>query len=193
MKKSLLFLLLSSLCFVSCEKGSNDPDNTNPEEVYTEFPGGFIAIDGLDEATGRYRINVFPSSQPIGEAEGAYTDIVLFLYTMTKPTETWMPVGEAQPYSMTGANIANEILYNPGRHFYDKVKECDNMAGSGWWSYDDDGKVEGMYAAHIGNQQITFDEEKSEYTIKGEMTDTINVKTLRYTFTTENDFLMINQ
>ncbi len=194
-KKSLLTLLISSLCFVACDKANEQPTSTptpEPEEVYTHFPDGFISLDGLDDATGRYRINVFPSSQPIGDAVGEYTDIVLFLYSCTQPTEHTIPVGEAQPYSMTGANLSCDILYNPGRHFTD-AEGYENMAGSGWWNYDEEHNVKSMRAAHLGNQIITFDEEAEEYNFKGVMIDTLSRDTLRYTFTSKNEFMVIPQ
>ncbi len=192
MKKILFALFLVPLFFASCE--NNNKKNVQPEDPdaqYTVFPEGFIALDGFDEATGRYRINVFPSSQPIGDAVGAYTDIVLFLYTLTPPTDSTISVGEAQPFSPTGANMSNEILYNPGLHF--ENADGVNMAGSGWWKYDENHDLDDMLASHIGNQNITFDEEKREYTFRGVMIDTIKMDTLKYKFTTKNEFLIINQ
>ena len=158
---------------------------------------GFMAYDGLDEASGMYRTNIMMCSQEMGSDNYPYYDVLIYLYTAA-PLERVdanyrkVPFGEATPFYTNGQGLT-DMMYYIGQHVTDQYGEP-NMSGSGWVYYDENGGTEFFVADDTDNTRISIaDNGDGTYTISGTLVDKTMGEELKFVYTDDKLVFSIDQ
>lgn len=85
---------------------------------------GFMAYDGLDEASGMYRTNIMLSSETMESETYPYYDVLIYIYTrnpLERIDEHYreVPFGEVTPFYTNGQGLT-DMMYYIGKHVTDQ-------------------------------------------------------------------------
>ncbi len=189
MKKYILALMaVVALFATSCsEQGAGDEIETpdTPEIEVTELSMGFFAYDGIDEASGRHRVNFYGSTNPRYGEEKDYIDVTIFMYLLYDPGDYVTP-GDYVPYADDGSNMKVNLVYKPGKRCL--IDGEPNMQGSGWWTLEDK-EIVAFNPSIEGTHTITFDAKTKATTISGSMVDSETDETFNFTYSTDEPLL----
>ena len=141
---------------------------------------GFMAYDGLDEASGMYRTNIMMCSQEMGSDNYPYYDVLIYLYTAA-PLERVdanyrkVPFGEATPFYTNGQGLT-DMMYYIGVY------------------YDENGGTEFFVADDTDNTRISIaDNGDGTYTISGTLVDKTMDEELKFVYTDDKLVFSIDQ
>ena len=195
MKKVFLLLMTACLAF-SCTDNKGEGNKSNA----TVLNDGFYMLDGFDGASGRYRINVYACTQDMANKSGKYTDVLLWIYSDSDPKVKpdggdsrirIMPTGPVTPFFEDGRELP-PLVYHIGKTGKDAEGE-QNMQGSGWVNFDENGKPVDYFACEKGEHSITYNSTTKMYTITGKMIDETKGEEFEYTFTSDKDLIEMIQ
>lgn len=156
---------------------------------------GFMGYDGLDAASGRYRLNIMMSTEKMGEHTGNYYDVIIYVYLkydleriddMTRE----VPFGKITPFYTDGQQLG-DMVYYIGKHFSDN--EGENAQGTAVFKYDNDVTTEIIVADDTENTSLEIvDNGDGTYTVKGIIAD-LNGKSFKFKFTDDKAVFSLDQ
>lgn len=158
---------------------------------------GFMAYDGLDEASGMYRTNIMMCSQEMGSDNYPYYDVLIYVYTaepLERADEMYrqVPFGDITPFYTNGQGLT-DMMYYIGQHVTDQYGEP-NMSGSGWVYYDENGGTEFFVADDTDNTRISIaDNGDGTYTVSGTLVDKTMGEELKFVYTDDKLVFSIDQ
>lgn len=193
--KSLLYtamLSVMAVLTVGCGDDENDnmlPDGGNKPDVPVEqvmvMKDGFMASDGLDEASGRYRLTIALCDQKIGEQTFPYTDVLIYVY-MKEPLKKLdehhlaVPFGRITPFHTDGQPIG-DMVYYIGQHH--TTSEGDSFEGTAWVYNESKEKAQYFVASDLDKTDIRIDDlGNGSYEVHGTLYDKELNKELKFSY-----------
>ncbi len=155
--------------------GDNGEDPVPPvtEDVMV-MQDGFLAADGLDEASGRYRLTIMLCSQKIGSQTFPYYDVMLYLYLKEPMTpidehRQQVPFGRVTPFFVDG-QMLGDMVYYIGKHKMDGGEE--SFEGTAWAYNKSETDAEFFVANDLERTEIYIDDNgDGSYTVRGTLYD----------------------
>lgn len=145
------------------------------EDEALEMADGFMAYDGLDSASGRYRLSVMMSTKSMSNSEEDYDDVVLYIYLKSdlERIDAYtrkVPFGNITPFYEDGSTLG-DMVYYIGKHFTDEDGNP-NAAGTAVFKYKG-GKVSDILVADDTENSnfAIIDNGDGSYTVKGKIVD----------------------
>ena len=158
---------------------------------------GFMAYDGLDEASGMYRTNIMLSSEAMGSETYPYYDVLIYIYTrnpLERVDEHYreVPFGEVTPFYTNGQGLT-DMMYYIGKHVTVQYGEP-NYQGTAWIYYDENGDSDFFVADDTDNTRISItDNGDGTYTISGVLVDMTKNEELKFSYTDDKLVYSIDQ
>lgn len=183
-------VLMTSLFTVSC--GDDDEDmpvdpTPAPQENVMVMKDGFLASDGYDEASGRYRLTIALCDQKMGAQTYPYHDVMIYVYLkypMEKIDEHRMkvPFGKVTPFFTNGEPLG-DMAYYIGKH---KLGEngAPSFEGTAWILNKSEQDAEFFVASDMQKTSISIDDlGNGKYKVHGTLYDAELDKALNFSFT----------
>lgn len=147
------------------------------EEKYVQMADGFMAYDGFDSSSGRFRLTIMLSTRNMGdESSDGYVDIMLPVYLKYELDKLdnytrAVPFGKILPFYTDGTATA-DMLYYIGKSFIDE-DGIENASGFSAFVYEN-GKLVSTTAADDTDRSEAeiIDNGNGSYTVKGTIADT---------------------
>lgn len=183
-------VLMTSLFTVSCGDDEDglpvDTAPSMPEDVMV-MKDGFLASDGIDEASGRYRLTIALSDQKMGAQTYPYYDVMIYVYLkypMEKIDQHRMkvPFGKVTPFFTNGEPLG-DMVYYVGKH---RVGEDGAPAfeGTAWIHNKSKEDAEFFVASDVQKTSISIDDlGNGKYKVHGTLYDAELNKALNFSFT----------
>lgn len=162
-----------------------------------ELTDGFLAYDGIDEASGMYRTNIMLCSEAMGSGTLPYYDVLIYVYTsfpLERIDQNYreIPFGDITPFYTNGQGLT-DMMYYIGKHVTDQYGEP-NCQGTAWLYYKEDGTTDIFVADDTDNTHISIsDNGDGSYTISGTLVDMTRGKELKFVFTDDKPVFSIDQ
>lgn len=148
---------------------------TTLEDTAVEVADGFMAYDGLDSASGRYRLNIMMSTKSMSGDAQEYDDILVYVYLkyelerIDANTRT-VPFGKITPF-YTDGTAEGDMLYYIGERFTDS-DGTPNASGTSIFRYKDGKVVDVLVADDTEKSSFEIvDNGDGSYTVKGCIAD----------------------
>lgn len=160
---------------------------TSKEEIpVMEMVDGFLAHDGFDEASGRYRLTIALCDQKIGEQTHPYHDVMIYVYLsepLKKVDEHHMavPFGKITPFFTDGSPIG-DMVYYIGKHTQGE-DGGESFQGTAWILNKSKDEAEYFVASDVQNTSIQIDDLGGrKYKVHGMLVDKELGKKLKFSF-----------
>ena len=157
-----------------------------------EIKDGFLAYDGLDSASGYYRLNVMLSTKKMSDDASEYTDITIWVYcknpleaSENNPRLRVVPTGNITPFYTNGQGLT-DMMYYIGKHV--NVDGEPNASGTALYMTKSDGSVDIYVADDTDNSKFEIKNNgDGTFTVTGVIADKTKGKSMFFTFTKEGE------
>lgn len=159
---------------------------------------GFMAYDGLDSASGMYRLNIMMSSKSMSDSSiDEYDDVVLYVYLKNEleridDRTRKVPFGKITPFYTDGSELG-DMVYYIGKHFTDQ-DGSENAQGTAVF-HNKDGKIASTTVADDTDKSSfeIVDNGDGSYTVKGIYVDKTLGKTYKFKYTDDKAVFSLDQ
>lgn len=157
---------------------------------------GFMAYDGFDSASGRFRLNIMMCSESMSGNDGTYEDILIYVYlkneleSIDNKTRK-VPFGKITPFYTDGSSLG-DMVYYIGRHKSDA--DGANAEGTSVFYYSENVNSEIIVADDTDNSEFEIiDNGDGTYTVRGIVVDKTKGKSYKFKYTDRKPVYSIDQ
>lgn len=174
-----------------------DTGYTTLEDKSVEMADGFMAYDGFDSASGRFRLTVMLSTKSMGDDSAEeYIDIMIPIYLkyelerIDQHTRV-VPFGKVMPFYTDGTATA-DMLYYIGKSFVDQ-DGGENAQGFSAFVYEGNKVSSTIVADDTDNTEVEIvDNGDGSYTVRGKIVD-LRGKEYSFRFTDDKAVFSLDQ
>lgn len=163
-----------------------------------EMKDGFLVSDGLDEASGYYRMNIMMSDQKMGSQTYPYYDVMVYVYLKQPLTpvegdkrRAEVPFGEVTPF-YTDGTPTGDMIYYIGRHKQDENGDP-SFEGTAWVKWNSENDAEYFVASDVAKTKIQIEDKgNGNYEIHGTLVDSDKNTELAFSFKDSKKVHVVN-